>query len=121
MREFGLRVDTVATRHLHVHNEPGTQQILIDDQLSIPLLLRSALMRLEVRQATDRELLPPEEGGLERNYLSSSEEWDPRRYTDPPHCIRPVISGDTFASAHRVYYWCCSTPITCNASARLTD
>src|SRR5687768_16207207 len=75
MREFGLIVDSVDTKHNSASNFPGTQTLYVSDIVKCPLVDRGGLMAL---------VLYPVEDGDEDKYeifdVTSDSPWTPRHY-----------------------------------------
>jgi hypothetical protein len=75
MQEFGLIVDSVATKHNSAPNVPGTQTLYVSDVVRCPLVDRGGLMAL---------VLHPVEDGDEDKYeifdVTSDYPWTPCHY-----------------------------------------
>ena len=75
-REFGIKVDDVASRH------GGSQKILAGGQ-AIPLQIEQALLYASIREPTKHELV-----NLPRIMLTGGEVWDPGSFGDTPEVVK---------------------------------
>src|SRR5687767_7058597 len=75
MREHGIVVDSVATKHNSTHGTPGTQTLCASDVVRCPLLDRGGLMGITLYPVEDGD-----EDLYEMFDLTSDQPWTPRYF-----------------------------------------
>ena len=90
MREFGLIVDSVASKHFSAPNVPGTQTLYVSDVVKCPMVDRGGLMAL---------VLHPIEDGDEDKYeifdVISDNPWTPCHYMHNVQAYQVTTSSIT--------------------------
>ena len=107
MREFGLIVDSVATKHYSAPNVPGTQTLYVSDIVKVPMVDRGGLMALVLH--------PVEDGDADKYEIfdvTSDQPWTPCHYmhnvqayqVSTPSVTTSIIQDIPFVSTKTHYY-----------------